>query len=199
MSLASTSASRFLPGEALGYFCARSTFGWMMVAASARGLCWLALAATKQEAIAALRAEFAHCTPREDKTLHAWIESAEAFVLRGVRGRTQKLDLRGTALQQEVWQEIQKIPRGETRSYSELAVALGRPRAVRAVAAACGANRVALLVPCHRVIGARGALTGYRWGLERKRQLLEAEGAHLEKTTRALMTTKKKTTRPDRS
>lgn len=199
MSLASTSASRFLPGETLEYCCARSTFGWMTVAASARGLCWLALATSKQEALTALRAEFAPDTLRENNTLRTWIESAEALVLRGTRGRAQKIDLRGTALQQQVWQEIQKIPRGETRSYTELAVALGRPKAVRAVAAACGANRVALLVPCHRVIGATGALTGYRWGIERKRQLLEAEGARLEKATHAPTKAKKKTTRPDRS
>jgi AraC family transcriptional regulator of adaptative response/methylated-DNA-[protein]-cysteine methyltransferase len=85
------------------------------------------------------------------------------------------LDVRGTAFQLRVWQALRAIPRGETRSYSQLARELGEPKAVRAVARACAANRVALVVPCHRVVGASGALTGYRWGMERKRMLLEAE------------------------
>jgi AraC family transcriptional regulator of adaptative response/methylated-DNA-[protein]-cysteine methyltransferase len=85
------------------------------------------------------------------------------------------LDLRGTAFQLRVWQALRQIPRGETRSYSELAREMGKPMATRAVARACAMNRVALVVPCHRVVGANGALTGYRWGVERKRMLLEAE------------------------
>jgi len=89
----------------------------------------------------------------------------------------QELDLRGTVFQLRVWQALRQIPRGQTRSYSQLARELGNPNATRAVARACAMNRVALLVPCHRVVGAAGALTGYRWGIERKRQLLEAEAA----------------------
>jgi AraC family transcriptional regulator of adaptative response/methylated-DNA-[protein]-cysteine methyltransferase len=91
----------------------------------------------------------------------------------------QVLDLRGTAFQLRVWQALRRIPRGETRSYSQLAREMGAPHATRAVARACAMNRVALFVPCHRVIGANGSLTGYRWGVERKRRLLEAEGAKL--------------------
>jgi AraC family transcriptional regulator, regulatory protein of adaptative response / methylated-DNA-[protein]-cysteine methyltransferase len=90
------------------------------------------------------------------------------------------VDLRGTAFQLRVWQALRQIPRGQTRSYSELARQLGDPKATRAVARACANNRVALVVPCHRVVGANGSLTGYRWGEERKRQLLEAEHAPLE-------------------
>jgi AraC family transcriptional regulator, regulatory protein of adaptative response / methylated-DNA-[protein]-cysteine methyltransferase len=93
---------------------------------------------------------------------------------RGVEGA---LDLRGTVFQLRVWQALRQIPRGETRSYSELARAMGEPKATRAVARACATNRVALIVPCHRVVGANGSLTGYRWGVERKRQLLNAERA----------------------
>jgi AraC family transcriptional regulator of adaptative response/methylated-DNA-[protein]-cysteine methyltransferase len=85
------------------------------------------------------------------------------------------LDLRGTEFQLRVWQALRQIPRGETRSYSQLARELGSPNATRAVARACAMNRVALVVPCHRVVGATGALTGYRWGIERKRKLLEKE------------------------
>jgi AraC family transcriptional regulator of adaptative response/methylated-DNA-[protein]-cysteine methyltransferase len=85
------------------------------------------------------------------------------------------VDLRGTEFQLRVWQALSRIPRGERKSYSELARELGNPKAVRAVARACAMNRVALVVPCHRVVGANGKLTGYRWGVERKRMLLEAE------------------------
>jgi AraC family transcriptional regulator of adaptative response/methylated-DNA-[protein]-cysteine methyltransferase len=85
------------------------------------------------------------------------------------------LDLRGTVFQLRVWEALRRIPRGETRSYSELAREMGEPKATRAVARACALNRVAVVVPCHRVVGANGSLTGYRWGVERKKALLEAE------------------------
>jgi AraC family transcriptional regulator, regulatory protein of adaptative response / methylated-DNA-[protein]-cysteine methyltransferase len=88
-----------------------------------------------------------------------------------------ELDMRGTPFQLEVWRKLREIPRGETRTYTELAAELGRPRAVRAVARACATNRIGVLVPCHRVVGSDGSLTGYRWGIERKRALLEAEAA----------------------
>ena len=102
---------------------------------------------------------------------------------RASRGSTDLLqnqenfDLRGTVFQLRVWQALRQIPRGETRSYSQLAREMGDPKSTRAVARACATNRVALLVPCHRVVGANGSLTGYRWGVERKRQLLEAESS----------------------
>ena len=85
------------------------------------------------------------------------------------------MDLRGTVFQLRVWQALRQIPRGQTRSYSQLARELGDPKATRAVARACAVNRVALVVPCHRVVGADGSLTGYRWGVDRKRKLLAAE------------------------
>jgi O-6-methylguanine DNA methyltransferase len=88
------------------------------------------------------------------------------------------LDVRATAFQWQVWGHLQSIPWGETRTYSEVARAIGRPTAVRAVARACASNRVCLVLPCHRIIGADGSLTGYRWGLERKRALLEWEAQH---------------------
>ena len=85
------------------------------------------------------------------------------------------LDVVGTPFQQQVWSALQRIPVGQTRTYAEVAAGIGRPTATRAVAAACGANPVAIVVPCHRVIGSNGKLTGYRWGVERKRKLLELE------------------------
>jgi AraC family transcriptional regulator of adaptative response/methylated-DNA-[protein]-cysteine methyltransferase len=87
------------------------------------------------------------------------------------------LDLRGTAFQLRVWEALRRIPPGETRSYGELAASIGAPRAVRAVARSCATNPVSLAVPCHRVVGSNGDLTGYRWGIPRKRALLERERA----------------------
>jgi AraC family transcriptional regulator of adaptative response/methylated-DNA-[protein]-cysteine methyltransferase len=168
-------------GEQIGYTTARTPFGWMVVGATERGLCWLALESTSAEAESSLRAEFPLATLRRDPSLSGLVDAALASVRGGSdlgRSRTQveSLDLRGTVFQLRVWQALRMIPRGETRSYSELARELGNPNATRAVARACATNRVALVVPCHRVVGASGSLTGYRWGVERKRMLLEAEG-----------------------
>jgi len=171
-------------GEQIGWCAAHSPFGWVIVGATERGLCWLSLAGTKHEAEASLREEFPAATLKRDASLEAMVEAA----LRAVCGPTNSseklaaqqappLDLRGTAFQLKVWQALRRIPRGETRSYSQLARELGDPKATRAVARACATNRVAVVVPCHRVVGACGSLTGYRWGVERKRMLLEAEGA----------------------
>lgn len=167
-------------GEQIGYATASSPFGWMMVGATARGLCWLALADSQSAAERTLREEFPAATLHQDASLSRLVEEALSSVREGAdlsegRNRKDALDLRGTVFQLRVWQALRQIPRGETRSYSDLARELGEPKAVRAVARACATNRVALLVPCHRVVGASGSLTGYRWGVERKRQLLEAE------------------------
>ena len=166
-------------GERIGYTTAQTAFGWLVVGATNRGLCWLALGGTSAEAEASLRAEFPLATLRRDPSLAGLVESAVGQVVQANPGSGEDLalDLRGTAFQLRVWQALRAIPRGETRSYSELARELGDPKATRAVARACATNRVALVVPCHRVVGASGALTGYRWGVERKRQLLEAERA----------------------
>jgi AraC family transcriptional regulator of adaptative response/methylated-DNA-[protein]-cysteine methyltransferase len=169
-------------GEKIGYTTARTPFGWMVVGATERGLCWLALGATSAEAEGSLREEFPLATVRRDPSLSrlvgAALESARCGVSPGQRAAAPQvpLDLRGTVFQLRVWQALRQIPRGETRSYSQLARELGEPKATRAVARACATNRVAVLVPCHRVVGVSGSLTGYRWGVERKRMLLEAEG-----------------------
>jgi len=169
-------------GEEIGWATARTPFGWMVVGATERGLCWLALGSTATEAEGSLREEFPLATLRRDPSLLRLVEMALESVRDGSdldrsRSEADKLDLRGTVFQLRVWQALRAIPRGETRSYSQLARELGNPNATRAVARACAINRVALVVPCHRVVGASGSLTGYRWGVERKRQLLEAEGA----------------------
>jgi AraC family transcriptional regulator of adaptative response/methylated-DNA-[protein]-cysteine methyltransferase len=125
-----------------------------------------------------LRAEFPAAELRRDASLSSAIASAIEQVsgrAPQVQSAPPQVDLRGTEFQLRVWQALRKIPRGETRSYSELARELGNEKATRAVARACATNRVALVVPCHRVVGVSGSLTGYRWGVERKRQILEAE------------------------
>jgi len=170
-------------GERISYTAARTPFGWVIVGATARGLCWLSLAATKSEAEASLRAEFPAAELKRDPALSRWVETAVESVSTGTpllqNQNATELDLRGTVFQLRVWQALRQIPRGQTRSYSQLAREMGHPKAARAVARACALNRVSLVVPCHRVVGADGSLTGYRWGVERKRRLLEAERARL--------------------
>ncbi len=183
-------------GEQIGWCSAHTPFGWVIVGATGRGLCWLSLAGSEAEAEASLRAEFPAATLSRDPALHTMLEAAIQVVTSPIESfpnpKATKLqrasseqfappqvDLRGTAFQLRVWQALRQIPRGETRSYSQLAREMGAPQSTRAVARACAMNRVALVVPCHRVIGAAGALTGYRWGVECKRMLLEAEGAKI--------------------
>jgi AraC family transcriptional regulator of adaptative response/methylated-DNA-[protein]-cysteine methyltransferase len=167
-------------GEQIGYAAASSPFGWIIAGATERGLCWLSLAATKAEAETSLRVEFPEATLRRDPSLSVLVDRALESVREGndlaqSRASLNALDVRGTVFQLRVWQALRQIPRGETRTYGELARELGNSKATRAVARACAVNRVALVVPCHRVVGADGSLTGYRWGVDRKRQLLEAE------------------------
>lgn len=167
-------------GERIGWCSAQSPFGWIIVGATERGLCWLSLGATRAETEASLRGEFPLAELHRDPELANWVDEALTSVREGSdlsESRTHRdaLDLRGTVFQLRVWQALRQIPRGETRSYSQLARELGDVNSTRAVARACATNRVAILVPCHRVVGASGSLTGYRWGVERKRQLLEAE------------------------
>lgn len=182
------SPGRFAKGgksETIGFTTARTEFGWMAVGATRRGLCWLSLSGTKSAAESALREEFPLATLAPDAALRKWVEMALESVRSGkplaAKNASTKLteladlDLRGTEFQLRVWQALREIPRGQTRTYSGLAQAMGCPTSTRAVARACALNRVSLLVPCHRVVGASGALTGYRWGVERKRSLLAAE------------------------
>jgi AraC family transcriptional regulator of adaptative response/methylated-DNA-[protein]-cysteine methyltransferase len=164
-------------GERIGYCAARSLFGWMIVGATERGLCWLALANTKAEAEATLRAEFPEAALRCDPSLEEMVKMALQSVSEtgDVMQAQTPLDLRGTVFQLRVWNALRQIPRGQTRTYGQLAREMGEPNATRAVARACALNRVSVLVPCHRVVGADGSLTGYRWGVDRKRKLLETE------------------------
>lgn len=163
-------------GMALGYAMAETAFGLLYVGATERGLCAVGLADDANEALADLAAEFPKAARVPDQQ---GLAPALAAILAHLDGRSPHLDLpldiRATAFQHQVWEALCAIPRGETRSYSEIAAALGKPAAVRAVARACATNPAALVIPCHRAVRQDGSLAGYRWGIDRKRRLLAHE------------------------
>ena len=169
-------------GLVIRYTTATSPLGRMLVAATTTGVCAITFGRDDAELIADLRKRFnkAQLVPAKGTT--GWLADAVAFVASQTTehplvAATFPLDVRATAFQQRVWRALQQIPRGETRSYSQLARELGRPTAARAVGAAIGSNPVAIAIPCHRVIGQDGSIAGYHWGVERKRKLLAAEGS----------------------
>ena len=149
--------------------------GYALAASSSRGLCWLAFGDAPDPLLADLRRCFHAATLTPSAELDRSLRTILACACTGSAQPPLPLDLRGTAFQLRVWAALQQIPPGQTRSYSQLAGELGQPTATRAVARACATNRVALLVPCHRVVAANGALSGYRWGTARKQALLETE------------------------
>jgi AraC family transcriptional regulator of adaptative response/methylated-DNA-[protein]-cysteine methyltransferase len=165
-------------GERIGYLVQPLlALGTMLVAATQRGVCAVLLGDNAES----LRSELGVCFPaavlHEEPSLQAQWACVAHCCDESFDAASLPLDLRGTAFQARVWAALQSIPRGETRSYAQLAAAIGSPSAVRAVASACARNPVALAVPCHRVIGSNGKLTGYRWGVERKQALLSSERA----------------------
>ena len=165
-------------GETIRFATVASPLGWALVAATARGVCLTALGDDRAQLAAMVGARFpAAEIIAEDPGLKGWAERIVRFITAPENALDLPLDIRGTAFQARVWRALQKIPLGRTATYSEIARELGQPTAVRAVARACAANDVALLVPCHRVIREDGDLAGYRWGIERKRELLDRERA----------------------
>ena len=163
-------------GETIRFTTVRTGLGWALVAATTRGICMTALGDERAALEAELRRRFpAALIWPADAALTAWAERIVRFITRPDAQPDLPLDIRGTAFQALVWRALLKIPPGRTASYSEIAAALGRPSAVRAVAQACASNKLAVLVPCHRVVRSDGDLAGYRWGIERKRALLARE------------------------
>jgi AraC family transcriptional regulator of adaptative response/methylated-DNA-[protein]-cysteine methyltransferase len=165
-------------GMKIGYTIAKSPLGKVLVAATERGVSAVYLGDAENAMIAELREEYprAEIVPATD-SFQRWVRE----IMQRIEGKRPRLelplDLQATAFQRRVWQELQRIPRGRTRTYSQVARSLGQPKAVRAVARACATNPVSVVVPCHRVIREDGQLAGYRWGLSRKEQLLEQERA----------------------
>jgi AraC family transcriptional regulator of adaptative response/methylated-DNA-[protein]-cysteine methyltransferase len=163
-------------GETIRYTIVSTWLGWALVAATERGICMTALGDDRAGLEADLRRRFPAATlAPADAALSGWAGRVVRFITRPGEQLDLPLDIRGTAFQAQVWKALQKIPPGQTATYTGIAQALGRPRAVRAVAQACASNKLAVLVPCHRVVRGDGELAGYRWGIERKRALLARE------------------------
>ncbi len=163
-------------GEVIRTAAADSALGPLLVGATAKGVCFIGFAPSPAEAEAELRQRFpqARVQPAEAE-LAETVRQVVGFIAEPRAALDLPLDLRGTAFQHRVWQALLAIPFGETRSYGQVAASIGAPKAVRAVATACAGNKVALAVPCHRVVAGNGSLAGYRWGVQRKQALLEGE------------------------
>jgi AraC family transcriptional regulator, regulatory protein of adaptative response / methylated-DNA-[protein]-cysteine methyltransferase len=160
---------------AIGYTTGKSALGRVLIAATDRGLCSVIIGTRDAENTATLQGQFPAAAIAERPDLQPFLAQVLSQITEHPAALDLPLDLRATAFQMRVWQALRNIPRGETRSYTQLAREIGQPTAVRAVARACATNPVAVVIPCHRVIGSDGKLTGYRWGIERKQKLLDIE------------------------
>ena len=165
-------------GEHLRYTSVATPIGVVVAARTARGVCFVQVGPREDVLVGALRDEFAFASIERDDEALAEVAAVLAGAVRGESDATRlPLDVAGTAFQARVWQALREIPRGVTRTYSDVAAQIGAPRAVRAVASACAANTVALAIPCHRVVRRDGSLGGYRWGVSAKEALLGVEFA----------------------
>ncbi len=163
-------------GEHIRFATATCTLGTILVAGSAAGICAISLGGDPNILLRELTRRFHAATiSAGDTAFERQLTETVAFVEAPQRGLALPLDIRGTVFQRRVWQALRDIPPGATASYSEIAARIGAPAAIRAVAGACAANTLAIAVPCHRVLGKGGALTGYRWGVATKRRLLDLE------------------------
>jgi AraC family transcriptional regulator, regulatory protein of adaptative response / methylated-DNA-[protein]-cysteine methyltransferase len=170
------SARRGGAGETIRTASADCPFGRLLVGATDKGVCFIGFAEPDEALMGDLRRRFPQAQiAADDAALAGTVRAVVDFLAEPKQALDLPLDLRGTAFQQRVWRTLCEIPAGETRSYAELARMMGNPKAVRAVARSCATNPVSLAVPCHRVIGSDGSLTGYRWGVPRKQALLERE------------------------
>ncbi len=170
-------------GVGIAYTTVATALGHLLVAATERGVCRVALADNPRILEQDLLAEFPEARVVQDKSgkLHGWVSVILAYLDGRDPDLDPPLDIRATAFQRRVWQELQKIPFGQTRTYGDIARRIGRPTATRAVAQACATNPVALVIPCHRIVRENGDLGGYRWGIERKRSLLTKENGDMQK------------------
>jgi AraC family transcriptional regulator of adaptative response/methylated-DNA-[protein]-cysteine methyltransferase len=162
-------------GLKIHFTIVESDLGRLLIAATSRGICSVRFGETDRVLENELREEFSAAEiTREERGLRSYAEIVMKSLAGGASG-TVPVDIQGTAFQQRVWNALRAIPRGQTRSYTEIAKQISKPKAVRAVANACASNPVAVVVPCHRVVQKNGSLAGYRWGVERKKALLRAE------------------------
>ncbi|MDB4912841.1 MAG: transcriptional regulator, AraC family [Gemmatimonadetes bacterium] len=167
-------------GVTIHYTAVETTLGLLLVAVTERGICSVSLGDDEAALVAKLHAEYPGATlERATDASDRLVDSVVAHVEGRARAEALPLDVRATAFQWQVWRALQRIPEGATRSYLAIATELGRPTAARAVAQACASNRIAVLIPCHRVVRGDGELGGYRWGIARKAALLARESARL--------------------
>ncbi len=163
-------------GATIRFAVGACSLGSVLVAATGKGVCAILLGDEPEALVRDLEDRFPRATLiGADREFEQWVAKVVGLVEAPALGLDLPLDVRGTAFQQRVWQALRDIPRGATVSYTELARRVGAPKAIRAVAQACAANPLAVAIPCHRVVRADGSLSGYRWGVERKRALLERE------------------------
>ena len=166
--------------ERISWACAKTALGRVMIGATDRGICFLQFGDDEASLLTQLKQEYpnAEINPMAKNALPVfkqWMQTLNAFLSNATEKLNLPLDIHGTAFQKMVWEYLTTIPTGELRSYSEVATGLGRPKSVRAVASACANNKIAIAIPCHRVIRGDGSLAGYKWGLERKRTLIDLE------------------------
>ena len=167
-------------GVAMRFAIGACSLGTILVAATSIGVCAILFGDSTTELERDLRERFPNAQLANADDLAEWLAHVIAFVDEPTAALSLPLDIRGTAFQQRVWQALQSVRAGETVSYAEVAARIGRPHAARAVAAACAANPLAVAIPCHRVVRGDRSLSGYRWGIERKRALLEREAIDVE-------------------
>lgn len=173
------------PGVRIRSAFARSPLGLLMVAASGKGVCMIEFGESRSELRARLQQRFTEAVLEPgDADLDGWLQRIIDYLRMPAGSLDLPLDVQGTAFQQQVWQVLRSVPAGETTTYGQVARKIGKPNAVRAVARAIASNHLAVAIPCHRVIGTDGKLHGYRWGLQRKQQLLEREREANAKTER---------------
>lgn len=169
----------------MNYTIFSSPLGRVLIAATDRGIAWIGFGDSDDAALDEIRLDFTNPElDRDDRSLKRYSDAIVAFLERRFSMPTLPLDIAGTAFQRRVWDELCAIPERTTRAYGEIARRIGRPDAPRAVGAAVGANPVSILIPCHRAVAADGSLHNYRYGLERKRMLLEIEGVPLRREGR---------------
>ncbi|WP_263530789.1 bifunctional transcriptional activator/DNA repair enzyme AdaA [Marinomonas sargassi] len=174
-------------GEVIHYACRPTDLGLIMMAATEKGVCSVQFGDEEGELFSQLSKEFPHADIRlsaaqDSLALDNWIEALDAHIHQGAPKPDIPLDIRGTAFQVTVWNFLMSIKEGQVMSYGEVAEKIGKEKAVRAVGTACGKNTIGYLIPCHRVLRSDGSLGGYRWGLERKRALLDQEKQKGKKT-----------------
>jgi AraC family transcriptional regulator, regulatory protein of adaptative response / methylated-DNA-[protein]-cysteine methyltransferase len=165
-------------GQGIRYAIRNCAFGLLLVAASERGICAIEFGEQAEPLVASLKTRFpkSNFLP-DDPVFSDWLKKLLAHLDQPSQSLDLPLDIQGTIFQQQVWKALQQIPLGSTQSYAEVAARIGKPKAVRAVAQACANNLLAVAIPCHRVVRSNGSLSGYRWGVSRKKALLEFEAS----------------------